>query len=180
MNARTAAGLLCLTLLFSAGCSPSQQQRAASDVDDARLAAEIHAKLAIIDPATVSLVTVDVLRRAVRLTGQVHSAQERSRVDAAARSVSGVMSVDDRLRVNPKAPTANEIADDMALQAKVKAALAEQTGINALRVQVGVHAGVVVLDGTVASNAVHALVLETAREVSGVRRVVDHLRVEKR
>ncbi|HEV2038235.1 MAG TPA: BON domain-containing protein, partial [Candidatus Eremiobacteraceae bacterium] len=87
---------------------------------------------------------------------------------------------DDRLIVNPKAPTAEEIANDLSLQAKVKTALAAQTGVNALKVQVSVHSGVVLLEGSVPSKTVHDLVVETARGVSGVHRVVDHLRLEGR
>ncbi|MBV8263755.1 MAG: BON domain-containing protein [Candidatus Eremiobacteraeota bacterium] len=161
-----------------AACSSSQQERAKSDVNDAFIAAKIHAKLVAIDPATVSLVTVDVAQGVVALRGQVHSQQEREKVDEAARSVSGVKRVDDRLTVNPKAPTANEIADDVSLQAKVKGALAAQTGVNALKVTVSVHAGVVALDGTYASAALHEVILETTRGVAGVRRVDDHLRPE--
>jgi osmotically-inducible protein OsmY len=167
-------------VLLLAGCSASQQQRAKSDMSDVLIAAQVRAKIAAVDAATVSLVNVDVNHGAVALTGQVHSATERVKVVEAARSVSGVTKVDDRLKVNPKAPTAGEIATDLALQARVKTALTEQTGVNALKVHVSAHAGVVQLDGTCASKAVHELVIETARGVSGVRRVVDHLRLERR
>ncbi len=175
MNAKLAAGLLAAVII--AGCTSSQQERVKGDINDALIVASVRAKIAAVDPATVSLVKVDVHNHAVTLSGQVHSAQERSKVDAAARSVSGVTKVDDRLVVNPKAPTANEIAGDLALQARVKGALAAQTGVNALNVQVSVHGRVVLLEGTVRSRTVHALVLETASSVPGVRRVIDHLRI---
>lgn len=165
--------------LLTAGCTSSQQERAKSDVNDAFIAAQIHTKLVAIDPATVSLVTVDVTSGVVTLGGQVHSKEERDKVTDAARSVSGVKRVIDRLVVNPKAPTANEIADDVSLQAKVKAALAAQTGVNALKVTVSVHGGVVALDGTYASNALHEVIVETVHGVAGVRRVEDHLRPEQ-
>ena len=166
-------------LLALGACTPSQQERAKNDVDDALIATQVKAKVAAIDPATVSLVQVDVVKHAVTLTGQVHSSLERIKVEEAARSVPNVTTVDDRLIVNPKAPTANEIADDLSLQTKVKAALAAQTGVNALNVRVSSHAGVVLLEGTVASKTVHDLVLETASGVKGVRRVVDHVRIER-
>jgi len=159
------------------GCSSSQQERAKGDVNDAFIAAQIHTKLAAIDAATVSLVTVDVSGGVVTLTGQVHSGQERDKADAAARSVSGVKRVDDKLVVNPKAPTADEIAGDLEMQAKVKTALAAQTGVNALKVNVGVHAGVATLDGSYPSAPMHEVILQTVRGVPGVRRVVDHLRL---
>ena len=167
---------LALALAISA-CSSSQQERAKSDVNDAFIAAQIHTKLAAIDPATVSLVTVDVSGGVVTLTGQVHSAQERDRADAAAHSVSGVKRVNDKLVVNSKAPTADEIAGDLELQAKVKTALAAQTGVNALKVNVSVHAGVATLDGSYPSTPMHEVILQTVHSVPGVRSVVDHLRL---
>lgn len=165
--------------LWIAGCSPSEQQRATSTAEDAFIEAQVHAKIAAIDPATVTLVSVDVNHRVVTLTGQVHSADERVKVDAAVRSISAVTKLVDRLKVNSKAPTANEVAADLELQAKIKAALGEQTGVNALRVAVSVHNGVVTLDGEYSSKTVHALILETVHGVTGVKRVIDHLHMQK-
>ena len=169
--------MLCLVLL--AGCTASQQQRAKIDINDAVIVAQIKAKIAAVDTATLSLVNVDVNLGAVTLTGQVHSESERIKVDTAARSVSGITRFDDRIIVNPKAPTAEEIASDLALQAKVKTALTAQTGINAMKVQVSAHGGVVLLEGTVPSKAVHQVIIETTRDVQGVRRVIDRLRLER-
>ena len=161
-------------------CSPAQQQRAKSDLNDAFIAGQVQAKLATtVDTATLSLVHVDVDHGAVTLTGQVHSRSERSKVDEAARSVSGVTKLTDRLVVNPKAPTGAQIAGDLALQTKVKGAIAAQSGVNALSVQVSAHAGVVTLEGTVPSKPVHDVVLEAARAVHGVRRVDDRLRIQR-
>jgi len=174
---RPHAMMLCIVLL--AGCTASQQQRAKIDVTDAVIAAQINAKLAAVATATPSLDNVDVNPGAVTLTGQVHSLAERIKVDTTARSVSGITRFDDRITVNPKAPTAEEITNDLALQARVKAALTAQTGINALKVQVSAHGGVVLLDGTVPSTAIHQVVIETTRGVQGVRRVIDHLRLER-
>jgi osmotically-inducible protein OsmY len=171
--------VVAIVALCFVACSSSQQERAKSDLNDAFIAAQIHTKLAGIDAATVSLVTVDVKSGAVTLTGQVHSESEREKVDQAARSVSGVTVVHDRLKVNPKAPTAAEIADDLSLQAKVKTALAAQIGVNALKVQPTVHAGVVQLDGTFSSAALHEVILETVRGVGGVHRIVDRLRLQR-
>ena len=170
---------LCTVTLFAAGCSPSQQQQAQSKVNDAFIAAQIKAKISTIDAATVSLVHVQVDNQVVRLSGDVHSQTERAQVLAAARRVSGVKSVIDRLTVNPKAPTAQQLENDVALQARVKTALTEQTGVNAFRVQVEVHNGDVVLSGSVPSKTVRALVLETVHGVAGVKHVRDRLQVSR-
>lgn len=162
-----------------AACSPGQQERAKETADDAIIAAQVRARLAGVDPATVSLVNVDVNARKVTLTGQVHSEQERAQVDQAVRGISGIAGLEDRLKVNANAPTANEIAADLALQAKVQTAIAAQTGVNALKVNVSAHHGVVTLGGTVAAGPAHALVLQAARGVPGVVRVVDRTHAQK-
>jgi len=174
----TIASLALLVLAYS-GCTASQQQRAKSTANDAFIAAQVRTKIATIDPATVSLVNVEVENRRVTLSGQVHSDQERMQVDQAVRSIAGIAGIDDRLKVNPKAPTANEIAADLELQARVQAAIAAQTGVNALKIQVSAHNGVVTLEGTVPSKTVHTLVRETVRGVPGVTRTVDRLRLQR-
>lgn len=175
----TIAASLSLLVLAYGGCTASQQQRAKSTANDALIAAQVRTKIATIDPATVSLVSVDVENRRVTLSGQVHSDQERMQVDQAVRGIAGIAGVDDRLKVNPKAPTANEIAADLELQTRVQAAIAAQTGVNALKIQVSAHNGVVTLEGTVVSNTVHTLVRETVRTVPGVARIVDRLRLQR-
>lgn len=176
----TLAAICVLAITMAAlGCTASQQERAKSTANDALIAAQVRTKIATIDPATVSLVKVEVENRRVSLSGQVHSDQERSQVDQAVRSIAGISGVDDRLQVNPKAPTANEIAADLELQTRVQAALAAQTGVNALKINVSAHGGAVTLGGTVASSTVHALVIQTARGVPGVARVIDRLRIQR-
>ncbi len=172
--------ILAMALLVAlVGCSPAQQERAKAQANDALIAAQVKARIAGIDPATVTLVNVDVNQRHVTLTGQVHSDAERTQVDQAVRAIDGIAGVDDRLRVNPTAPTANEIAADLALQARVQTAIAAQTGVNALKINVSAHHGVVTLAGTVTSGAAHTLVLQAARGVPGVARVIDHTHLQR-
>jgi osmotically-inducible protein OsmY len=173
--------LVCAAALVSmvVACSPSQQQRVRATANDALIAAQVRARIAGIDPATLSLVTVDVDNKRVTLTGQVHSPQERHQIDQAVRGIQGITGLEDRLRVNPTAPTANEIANDLELQTRVQTAIASQTGVNALKISVVAHHGIVTLGGTVPSGAVHTLAVQTARGVPGVVRVVDRLHVQR-
>jgi osmotically-inducible protein OsmY len=174
-------GVLSVTVLILGvfACSPSQQARVKATANDAFLAAQVKAKIAGVDPATLSLVTVDVENKKVTLTGEVHSVAEREKVDQAVRTVPGIAGLNDRLRVNPKAPTANEIAADLELQTRVQAAIAGQTGVNALKITVSAHHGIVTLTGTVPSATVRTLAVQTAQGVQGVRQVVDRLHVQR-
>lgn len=167
-----------LACAMLAACSPAQQHQAQTQVDEALLATQVRAKIASIDAATVANVHINVVGHIVRLSGDVPTAQERQQIVAAVRGTDGVTTVVDRLRVNPKAPTASELENDLALQARIKAALAEQAGVNAFKVKVDVHKGAVQLSGAVPTRTVHALVVETVRAVPGVRSLHDSIRVE--
>ncbi|MDQ6780672.1 MAG: BON domain-containing protein [Candidatus Eremiobacteraeota bacterium] len=146
-------------------------------MNEALLETQIRAKIASIDAATVSNVHLAVSNQTVFLSGDVPSAQERQQILIAVRATDGVANVVDRLRVNPKAPTARELENDLALQARIKAALTEQAGVNAFKVKVDVHKGAVQLSGAVPTRTVHALVVETVRAVPGVRSLHDGVRV---
>jgi osmotically-inducible protein OsmY len=178
LSAVRAAGIVMCLAAVCVACSPAQQQSAKRTADDALIAAQARAAITAIDPATVTLVSLSVRDGIVSLSGEVPSPAERTRIERVVRGIAGVRGVRDRLRINPKAPTAREIADDLALQARIQAALAAQTGVNALRVGVSVHRRVATLTGSVPNATVHALVVQTARGVHGVARVVDRLRVQ--
>lgn len=162
-----------------AGCAQDQRDQAQGVADDAIIAAQVKAKAAAIDAATVTLVQVESVHGAVTLRGVVASQKERSAIEDAARGVKGVVSVVDDVRVDPNAPTGAIIAADLELATRVHAALAAQTGVNAAKIQVDVHRGVVTLSGTLPTRAHRDVADETVRSLSGVRRLIDNLKVEK-
>jgi len=162
-----------------AACTPSQQSQTKSQADDAFILAQIRAKITAIDAATVSTVNVEVQNGRVSLSGEVPNAKERAQIADASRSVSGVTAVADRIAVNPRTKTAEQITNDIALAAKVKAALAVQTGVNAFHISVKTDRGIVSLSGSVPSSALHTTAIATVKSVSGVRRVVDRLRIQR-
>jgi osmotically-inducible protein OsmY len=167
-----AAAALALT-----ACTAQQQQRASSDANDAYLVTAVGAKLASIDVDAVTRVHVAASHGVVTLTGQARSAQERARYDDAARSVSGVTAVQDKLTINPQAEGLRGQAADTALTARISAAIAGQSGVNAFRVQPSVHQGMVTLRGTVPSQSIHQTILQTVRGVSGDKSIDDRITV---
>lgn len=164
--------------LASVACTSSQKQAAKTQVDDALLAASVRIKISTVEYATLSTVRVHVAQGIVTLNGEVKTAQIRKKVEGAARSVDGVKAVIDRIIVNPNAPTGQEIAADVGLQARVEAALAAQTGVNALKLSVSARKGVVTLSGIVPSASIKATALDTVRGVKGVKSVIDHITVQ--
>jgi len=173
-----AAFVLALT-----ACSKSDQEQAQKalqgSANDAWICAQIRASATALDPATVSLVKISCAPGVVTMTGQVRSKEEREQLVEAAHKVEGVKSVIVNIQINPKAPTGNEIADDLTVATKVRVALASQTGVNAVKIDVTVHRGVVTLTGSVPSKALRSVAVDAARGVSGVKGVVNKLTVER-
>jgi len=96
------------------------------------------------------------------------AAQTQRQVSAqAGKSVSAMNNALKKVNVN-----------DATLKVRVSAAIAEQTGANAFRISPDVHDGVVTLNGTVPNSLIQATVLKTVTGLSGVKRVVNRLRVQ--
>src|SRR5579863_2158101 len=121
---------LALAAACVTGCSNQDHSPAQAVADDALITAQVRAKIAMVDPATVGLVHVTSQRGVVTLSGKVKTAKERTDVENAARGVSGEKALTDDIVVDPTAPTAGEMESDLALSAKIHTALAAQTGIN--------------------------------------------------
>jgi hyperosmotically inducible periplasmic protein len=181
MKRRLAVALMALL----AGCGGQSVDQTARSVaseapvlfQEGLMHAALRAKIASIDVDAATSVGIAVHNGHVTLTGDVRSGAERGELVRAAKSVKGVTSVDDELRVNPEMRTAADQAGDFALAAKVKAALAAQTGINAINVEASAKNGVVTLRGDVPSSAIKSTMLASTRRTSGVRKVVDEIRV---
>jgi len=78
----------------------------------------------------------------------------------------------------PAPPTLSPKLDDAQLAVRVKAALATQVGIDAFRVAVRARHGIVTIEGRAPSADVARSEVETAREIPGVTRLVNLIRVE--
>lgn len=146
-------------------------------ISDAVIYASVEAKFAAIDANSALHVAVVVKNGAVRMSGKVRSESTLDRFVAAAKSVAGVKHVQAQLQADPHMQSAGQLAKDFGLVAAVKASVAAQAGVNALSVDVVADRGVVVLTGTVHSEAIRATAVSAAKATNGVRRVVDQLHV---
>ena len=167
---KTISALTVLLLLIA--CTGEQQKAA---LNNTLLAGSVKAKLVAVDADALTNVRVSVSRGAVTLTGQAHNQAERERYAAAARLVNGVTSVNDRLTEDPRLRGLREQSSDVALAARVSAAIAAQTGVNVLNLKISSRGGVVSINGHVASSSVARTAVETARRVSGVTRVISNI-----
>ena len=170
--------------LLLAGCTGSSQQKVpepfgtlppASVFKDALIVSGVKATLTAADPDSTTTVGVTSSAGVVTLRGTVRDAATRTRVVSSARNVAGVKSVVDDLTINPHQPQINQQVTDVALEARIEAALTAQVGLQ--HVSVHVAHGVATLAGTVPDAKTRATIVSTARGTSGIRNVVDRIRV---
>ncbi|HEY6234989.1 MAG TPA: BON domain-containing protein [Candidatus Elarobacter sp.] len=179
-----AAAVLAGAVALIAGCTGSSEQktpepfgtRAATAVlKDALTLSAVKAKLVGDDPDSTLTLRVAVNDGVVTLRGTVHDAAIRHKVVADARATGGVKRVVDELRVDPHGPRLRQQVGDVALAARIEAAITAQVGLQ--HVVVHVDRGVATLDGSVPDAKTKRTVLATARGTAGVRNVVDRVRV---
>lgn len=169
---------LALVCLVVGACSASGKHRSTGEViDDTSIAARTKTAL-LADSTTDGLnIDVEVDRDKVQLNGFVNSQAQVDRAGEIARSVSGVSSVENNLKVAGATRRTAEYIDDKALSASVKTALANDPLAPASEIDVEVNRGVVSLGGYVDSNAQRDAAVAAAKQVEGVEKVVDNLTV---
>jgi hyperosmotically inducible protein len=172
------SGLLVGGLLSA--CAESGERRSTGQViDDTTIATQTKAALLEDDVTHGMDIDVEVDRAQVQLNGFVDSQAQKDRAGEIARSVEGVASVSNNLEVSGGPRSTGEYVDDKVLFTRVNAALAQNSLTSALTIDVEVNRGVVSLGGHVDSLAQANAAVETAREVSGVTRVVNNLDVRE-
>ena len=179
-----APALACALAAALVGCTGASQQGApassatrnpADALKDALLLSSVKATLVADDPDSTTSVGVAAVAGIVTLRGTVKDGATRARLVADARKVGGVKRVVDDLRVDPNAPQFRQQVGDVALAARVQAAIAAEVGLQ--HVGVRVDRGVATLDGSVPDAKTRATVVRTARDTAGIRNVVDRIRV---
>lgn len=170
---------LALILTVLAGCAASGTKRSTGEViDDSSIATSIKTAL-LADKGTDGLnIDVEVDRNRVQLNGFVDTQAQVNRAGEIARTTSGVTSVENNLKVSDGGNRmAGEYVDDKTLQARVKAALANDPIVKSMKIDVEVNRGEVSLGGFVDSSAARNAAVATTSKVDGVSKVVNNLTV---
>lgn len=178
---RIALALLAAGLVTTAtACSSSTQSAPAPDVTqveqiagDAFLMTAVKAKLITVDINSTTTLGVNVSGGVATLTGTVRTAAVRTKAVAAARSVSGIRAVRDELRIDPHTPDISARLSDAALAGRIAGAIFTQTGTTGVKVDV--QNGVVTLRGNIVDPRTRTAAVDTARNTSGVRAVIDQM-----
>jgi osmotically-inducible protein OsmY len=122
----------------------------------------------------------------VTLEGRVDSNEDKQKAVRIARETEGVTRVDDRIRVEADSATPSAAASPSAtpgrpdawITAKIQAKYFIDDDVKARNIDVTTQNGVVMLRGTVASEAEQRQAVALARNTDGVRDVTDQLRVD--
>jgi hyperosmotically inducible protein len=164
-----------------AACTPTRTTKSAGEqVDDSSLTAKVKTALARDSATSVYKVDVETFRGDVQLNGFVDTAEAKSRAGTVAKSVEGVKSVSNNLKVGEGDRSAGTVVDDSVITAKVKTALATDETVAAHQVNVETHDGVVQLAGFVDSSDQKSKASELTRRVAGVKQVDNQLEVKQR
>jgi hyperosmotically inducible protein len=164
-----------------AACTPTRTVKSAGEqIDDSAVTAKVKTALAR-DPSTSAYrIDVETFRGEVQLNGFVDTADMKGSATKVARSVDGVKSVSNNLKVGPGERTAGEVVDDTVITAKVKTALATDPVVKAHEVNVETREVVVQLAGFVDNGDQKSKATELTRRVAGVKQVDNQLEVKQR
>ena len=171
------------------GAASEVASKAIAVLDDARITSTIRSKYFLDDRVKGRRIDVETTNGIVTLRGEVASDSERAEALLLARTTEGVQRVEDNLAVNAvldvpggtsavAAETVGEKIDDATITTKIQAKYFLDRDVKAGAMDVTTKDGVVLLDGSVPTQAARDRALLLARETDGVVQVVDRLKVQ--
>ena len=171
------AALIALALT---ACAATETRRSTGQVvDDASIASRVKTAL-IADKETDGRdIEIEIDRGRVQLNGYANSDAEKARAEEIALGIDGVTSVDNNLGVVEGDRTVGEYIDDKVLLARVNGALAKESDVSALDIEVEVNRGEIQLSGYVDTAKERAAASAAAKRVDGVNNVVNSISVRR-
>lgn len=162
----------------TAGVAAAEERGLDGAVDDLKIRTEINHLWFQKDVEMYRKVTLNISEGRVMLTGLV--ATEQARADAVRLSwqVGGVKEVLNEIQVVPTGESGWDQAGDLWIQNKLKARLLTDGEVKNINYIVDVTDSVVYLLGIAQSSAELDRVIAHARDVSGVKRVISHVRLK--
>ena len=180
------------------GSAPVAPDASAAPIDDAQITARVQSKFFLDEQVKSRRIEVDVRQGVVTLQGEVASEAERAQALLLARTTEGVRRVEDHLTVDAGIGSgvagasgasgaqgalgtsgATPPLDDEAMATMIQAKFFLDSGVKQGNVEVSSKDGIVLLQGTVPTEAAHQQALTIARTTEGVIQVVDRLQVQK-
>lgn len=191
----TPAALMAQTPAAQDKPAQKQDRTVGTQMNDGWITMKIHAQFVTEDALDGSDIDVDTMKGVVTLTGTIPNEAGRTRAIAVAKATDGVKSVNDKLRI-AKADAAAEAKEaargttgtarqggravnDGWITSKIYSQFLTEDALENSDIDVDVNAGVVTLNGTVASAAGRTRAVAIAKSTEGVKNVKDSLKVAK-
>ncbi|WP_151704372.1 BON domain-containing protein [Nitrincola alkalilacustris] len=150
-------------------------------VDDASITAAVKSKLLWSSFSDGMNSEVETLDGVVTITGTTDSEKSKSMVDKLALGTRGVRSVDNQMTVDPatkatvtgsdKESDTGQAISDTWITTKVKSTFLMSSHIHSNDISVTTKEGIVTLSGSTQSGVEHALAIELAQNIKGVKSV---------
>ncbi len=121
-------------------------------------------------------ISIDVIGGDVLLSGRVADPKDKRRASALVRSVPGVQTVINEIHVG-KTATMRQAIDDLNLERQIKASLTRVFGNRMPRLSYRVTDGMVYVFGHANSEWEHNRALAVIKQVKGIKKVIDRLRI---
>ena len=118
-------------------------------------------------------IKVETRKGVVQLSGFVDSQNQIDRAMAVAQGIDGVSNVDNKIRIKARDTSMGTKIDDSVITTKVKAALINDPITKSFDIGVVTRDGEVQLSGFVENQTQVVRAIEVAREVEGVKNVLD-------
>lgn len=122
---------------------------------------------------------IDVIGGDVLLSGRVADPKDKRRAAALVRSVPGVQTVINEIHVG-KTATMRQAIDDLNLERQIKVSLTRVFGKRMPRMSYRVTDGMVYVFGQANSEWEHNRALAVVKQVKGVKKVIDRLRIVRK
>ena len=175
---------LALALSLTAAAGPMAAQEKPASEQDANYAKELEIRELLLEKGgeKALAIQVSVDRTKAILIGEVPTRAAQELAEEVARSVEGIKSVDNRLRVGGAGANSGNTMEqetaDAYLESKVKRHLYEEIGKRARNLEVEAVDGVVSLRGALPDASRKQLALDAATKTAGVKRVVDLIKIK--
>jgi osmotically-inducible protein OsmY len=161
-----------------AGLAGASERGFARSLEDYNLWLAVNRAWIESDAAILTQVSLQVHEGRALLTGEAASAGERARIETLTRSVGGLTEIIDDITVPSVGTVASRLRDEWIVR-QLDARLLLDEKIQAINFSLEASNGVVYLIGIARSPEELERVVNHARDIAYVRRVVSHVRVEE-
>jgi osmotically-inducible protein OsmY len=166
-------------LIMLSGCFATgvvEKRGLSTAAADSRMALEISELWFRNDVDSFRNLSITPYNRRMLLTGEVASENQRADAVRLAWQVAGVREVINEIRVG-QTPTAFQLSRDETINAELDSKLTFNLDVKFRNYKTRVRNGIVYVMGIASSKAEHERVINTARQINGVTRVVSYVEI---